>query len=85
MLAPEDSEGDAYLWHDELAAKLGGWDAEGANNVAGARFMVLKARRNRATADAAPVAAVTSAGAALGALTVVASAVGAKARTRLIP
>ena len=34
-------EGD-YLWHDDLAAGLGGFDAEAASKVSGARFAVLR-------------------------------------------
>lgn len=40
-----------YIWHDEIATKLGGWDPEGAVRIAGARFSVLKgpvARMERA-------------------------------------
>lgn len=31
-----------YIWHDEVATKLGGWDPEGAARIAGSRFSVLK-------------------------------------------
>lgn len=31
-----------YVWHDEVATKLGGWDPEGATRIAGSRFSVLK-------------------------------------------
>ncbi|CAM9652685.1 unnamed protein product [Ectocarpus fasciculatus] len=34
--------GEEYLWHDEVATKLGGWDPEGAARISGARFSVLK-------------------------------------------
>ncbi|CBN73852.1 conserved unknown protein [Ectocarpus siliculosus] len=34
--------GEEYLWHDEVAIKLGGWDPEGAARISGARFSVLK-------------------------------------------
>ena len=35
------AEGD-YLWHDDIAAKLGGLDVEGAARISGARFSILK-------------------------------------------
>lgn len=31
-----------FIWHDEVATKLGGWDPEGAARISGARFSVLK-------------------------------------------
>lgn len=31
-----------YLWHDDVATKLGGWDPEGAARISGARFSVLR-------------------------------------------
>lgn len=34
--------GDEYLWHDDIATRLRGWDPDGAIKVAGARFSVLK-------------------------------------------
>lgn len=34
--------GEGYLWHDEIADKLNGWDVEGAIGLSGARFSVLK-------------------------------------------
>eukprot|EP00904_Undaria_pinnatifida_P012681 jgi/Undpi1/8543/HiC_scaffold_25.g11008.m1 len=34
--------GEEYIWHDEVATKLGGWDPEGAARIAGSRFSVLK-------------------------------------------
>ncbi|KAG5176550.1 hypothetical protein JKP88DRAFT_269202 [Tribonema minus] len=40
-------EGDEYLWHDDIATRLGGWDPEGASRVAGARFSVLKGQLAR--------------------------------------
>ena len=44
----------AYMWHDEIAASLDGWDPDGASAVAGARFAVLRgpvARLERALAQ----------------------------------
>ncbi|CAM9956667.1 unnamed protein product [Scytosiphon promiscuus] len=35
-------DGEEYIWHDEVATKLGGWDPEGAARISGARFSVLK-------------------------------------------
>lgn len=34
-------DGD-YLWHDEIAAKVGGLDVEGAARISGARFSILQ-------------------------------------------
>jgi seryl-tRNA synthetase len=34
--------GDDYLWHDDVAAKVGGIDTEAATRISGARFCVLK-------------------------------------------
>jgi seryl-tRNA synthetase len=34
--------GDGYLWHDDIASRMGGLDTDGANRIAGARFSVLK-------------------------------------------
>lgn len=34
--------GDGYLWHDEIANKLGGLDVDAAVRISGARFSVLK-------------------------------------------
>eukprot|EP00752_Nemacystus_decipiens_P008005 g7152.t1 len=34
--------GEEFIWHDEVATKLGGWDPEGAARISGARFSVLK-------------------------------------------
>lgn len=34
--------GEGFLWHDEIASKLGGWDPEAAAKLSGARFSVLK-------------------------------------------
>ncbi|CAM9303234.1 unnamed protein product [Chrysoparadoxa australica] len=34
--------GEEYLWHDEIASALGGYDPEGAVRIAGARFAMLK-------------------------------------------
>jgi seryl-tRNA synthetase len=33
--------GEGYLWHDEIATKLGGLDMEAASRISGARFSVL--------------------------------------------
>lgn len=33
--------GEDYKWHDDLAQGLGGWEAEGAAKISGARFSVL--------------------------------------------
>ena len=44
-------EDGAYLWHDDIAAKLGGLDVEGAARISGARFSILQgsvARMERA-------------------------------------
>ncbi|CAM9112690.1 unnamed protein product [Choristocarpus tenellus] len=35
-------EGEEYLWHDDLATMIGGWDPEAAVRVSGSRFSVLK-------------------------------------------
>ena len=34
--------GEGYLWHDEIANKLGGLDVDAAVRISGARFSVLK-------------------------------------------
>lgn len=34
--------GEDFLWHDEIADKLSGWDVDGAIGLSGARFSVLK-------------------------------------------
>ena len=34
--------GEGFLWHDEIAVKLGGLDVEAAGKISGARFSVLK-------------------------------------------
>lgn len=34
--------GEGYLWHDEIASKLGGLDVDAAVRISGARFSVLK-------------------------------------------
>ena len=34
--------GEGFLWHDEIATKLGGLDVDAAGKISGARFSVLK-------------------------------------------
>lgn len=36
-----DGQAHPYLWHDEIAHKLGGSDGDAAARIAGARFSVL--------------------------------------------
>ena len=46
--------GDGFLWHDEIAQRLGGLDLEAASRISGSRFAVLKgqlARLERALAQ----------------------------------